>query len=29
MQTPTHILIGALIQQTVEKRVPRRLIKPK
>jgi len=25
MQTPTHILIGALIQQTVEKRVPRRL----
>jgi len=26
MQTPTHILIGALIQQTVEKRVPRRLV---
>lgn len=26
MQTPTHILIGALIQQAVERRVPRRLV---
>ena len=26
METPTHILIGALIQQSVEKRVPRRLV---
>lgn len=26
MQTPTHIMIGALIQKTVERRVPRRLV---
>jgi hypothetical protein len=26
MQTPTHILIGALIQRAVEKRVPRQLV---
>jgi hypothetical protein len=26
MQTPTHILVGALIQQAVEKRLPRRLV---
>jgi hypothetical protein len=26
MQTPTHILIGALIQKAVERRVPRRLV---
>jgi hypothetical protein len=26
MQTPTHIVIGALIQQTLEKRVPRELV---
>ena len=26
MQTPTHILIGALIQKTVEQRVPRRWV---
>ena len=26
MQTPTHIVIGALIQRAVEKRAPRRLV---